>query len=195
MFADNADNTAEFLDDLARSPTSWPTRPTTSSASPTPATTRSRSLNDHEAELVTILQQTGRLSNDVADLLARQQAVRRRRARRRAATPSSSCTTSRNQVDPARRSACASTSRPSPRSIRIPVGDGTLMGAVKGVLGGQLCALIPCPGGPAATTPPASAAAVRPPPAAHRRRAAARRPDPAPASGDVGDLLRRVLGA
>ncbi len=38
-------------------------------------------LNDHEAELITILEQAGRLSNDVADLLLGQHGVRRRSAR------------------------------------------------------------------------------------------------------------------
>ena len=40
-------------------------------------------------------------------------------------------------------------------SIRIEVGDGTLMAAVKGVLGGEACGLLSCPG----TAAPGSAAA------------------------------------
>jgi hypothetical protein len=43
--------------------------------------------------------------------------------------------------------------------IRIDVGDGTLMAAVKGLLGTQVCDALPCAGGaaapPAAVPPPA----------------------------------------
>lgn len=40
---------------------------------------------------------------------------------------------------------------------RIPVGDGTVMAAVKGIMGGELCNVIPCAGGVPASAPPAPA--------------------------------------
>jgi hypothetical protein len=42
-------------------------------------------------------------------------------------------------------------------SIRIDVGDGTLMAAVKGVLGGEACGVLPCPGTAAPAPAPAAA--------------------------------------
>ena len=42
-------------------------------------------------------------------------------------------------------SGCASTSRPSPKRATSRSGDGTLMAAVKGILGGDLCDLPVCP--------------------------------------------------
>jgi hypothetical protein len=76
--------------------------------------------------------------------------------------------------------------------IRIRVGDGTLMGAVKGIIGNQLCALIPCTDGGtgaiASAAPPAPPAPTAPP-------AVTTPPAAGSDQGDLGDLIRRVLGA
>ena len=80
--------------------------------------------------------------------------------------------------------------------IRIDVGDGTLMAAVKGLLGGQVCGVVPCP--PAARQHLGLGlgqglrrrATPRRPRSSPRRRPA--RPPAAPTR--VTDLLRRVLG-
>ena len=73
--------------------------------------------------------------------------------------------------------------------VRIPVGDGTLMAAVKGILGGEICALIPC------QTGPGNDQAVAAPTTAGE----ATTSGPASASpsgdGDIADLVRRLLGA
>ena len=69
MFADNADNTAEFLDDLAKLSGQLADSADDILGLADAANAALPMLNDNEAELVTILQQAGRLSNDVADLL------------------------------------------------------------------------------------------------------------------------------
>ena len=78
-------------------------------------------------------------------------------------------------------------------SIRIDVGDGTLMAAVKGVLGGDACGVLPCPGTGAAattTTPPTGPTTSTPTPSLEL---------PLPLDGtssDSGlfDFLSKVLG-
>lgn len=116
-------------------------------------------LNEGEDELVDLLQQTGRLSNDVADLLEAN------RPFVDAAMNEGSRTLQvlfeeRGQVIPTvigLRSYLQSLSS----IIRIEVGDGTLMAAVKGILGGDLCGVLPCPGtGAPAQGPPAPAPTV-----------------------------------
>ena len=78
--------------------------------------------------------------------------------------------------------------------IRIDVGDGTLMAAVKGLLGAQVCGPLPCPGGPGTT--PAAAAKASAPPKTPPATVAPSTPAAATGSGNgVTDLLRRVLGA
>ena len=149
-------------------------------------------LNDHEAELIELLQQTGRLSNDVADLLLGHQpfvdallgsgsdAVQVLYDRRTQVIP---------VVIGLRQYLQTLT-----EVIRISVGDGTLMGAVKGVLGSELCAVIPCggPGNPAST----GATADAPPGGNPQSRGVALADEPLQrGEGDLSDLLQRVLGA
>jgi virulence factor Mce-like protein len=143
-------------------------------------------INDNEAALVTILQQTGRLSNDVADLLLHNQPFVD------AALGDGSQAlqvlySHRTQVVPLV-VGLREYLQTLTEVIRIKVGDGTLMGAVKGILGSQLCAVIPCGGAGAATS---GATAASPPPAAPPTTVA---PPIERSSGDLGDLLRRVLG-
>ena len=142
-------------------------------------------LNDHEAELVTILQQAGRLSNDVADLLLGNTAFVD------AALGDGSRAVQvlydrRTQVVPLviglRQYIQTLT-----EITRIDVGDGTLMGAVKAILGNQICLLIPC-GGPGNTADPqAGPSDLASSPSGP--------PEVRPHHGDLADLLQRVLGA
>ena len=149
VFADNADNTRQFLTDLAAlsdqlagsADDLLDLADAGNAALPT--------LNDNEAAVVDLLQQTGRLSNDVADLLEHN----------RPFVESSFVDGSRTlQVLTDRRDRVVPLViglrqylQTLASSVRIDAGDGTLMAAVKGVLGGQACPLLGCPGaGPAA---------------------------------------------
>jgi phospholipid/cholesterol/gamma-HCH transport system substrate-binding protein len=188
VFAENSDLTAEFLDDLAllsgqladSADDLVGIADTGNAALPV--------LNDGEADLVRILQQAGRLSNDVADLLLGNKAFVD------ASLGAGSATVDvlyrqRSQVVPLviglRQYLQTLT-----EVVRIPVGDGTLMAAVKGILGGEVCALIPCPGGPgndqAAAAPTGSALGAP---------TVGTIDGPSNEDGDLGDLVRRVLGA
>jgi phospholipid/cholesterol/gamma-HCH transport system substrate-binding protein len=155
-------------------------------------------LNDHEADLVTILQQTGRLSNDVADVLLNN------RPFVDASLGGGSKALQilydrRTQVVPlviALREYVQTLSE----VIRINVGDGTLMGAVKAVVGSQVCGVLPCPGGPGNTATAATAATNGTASGTTKATTGAPlllKPDQQPSSGSngVSDLLRRVLGA
>ena len=145
-------------------------------------------LNDHEADLVTILTQTGRLSNDVADLLLNNkpfvdaslsdgsQAVQILYDRRTQVVP---------LVIGLRQYIQTLTS-----VTRIPVGDGTLMAAVKGLLGTQVCVLAPCTG-----TTGGAALSTDGPPAGTAPDATSPTPREPVHRDDLSDLLRRVLGA
>ena len=148
-------------------------------------------LNDHEAELITILQQAGRLSNDVADLLL---------ATPPSSTPRSATAAAAVQVLYDRRTQVVPLViglrqyiQTLTEVIRIDVGDGTLMGAVKGILGNQICRPGPVRRCRATRPPPRPGRRPRRLPVRSRRGPArhARGPD----DGDLADLLRRVLGA
>lgn len=187
VFADNVDQTQQFLHDLALL-----SGQLASSADDLVGTAKAGNialpvLNDHEAELVTILQQTGRLSNDVADLLLGNQPF----VDAALGTGSNAVKVlydNRSQVVPLviglRQYIQTLT-----EVIRIPVGDGTLMAAVKGILGNQICLLIPC-GGAGNTAASTSVGASAPPSTG----AATTTTAPPSNQGDLGDLLRRVLG-
>jgi virulence factor Mce-like protein len=153
-------------------------------------------LNDHEADLVTILQQTGRLSNDVADLLLNNKPF---------VDAALDGGTKGLQVLYDRRTQVVPLViglrqyvQTLTEVIRIDVGDGTLMGAVKAILGGQVCGLLPCPGGAGNTAASASAAASAPgasPATSGAPLLLKPGAPPTTASNGVSDLLRRVLGA
>lgn len=154
-------------------------------------------LNDNEADLVAILQQTGRLSNDVADLLLNNKPF---------VDASLGSGTNAVQVLYDHRASVIPAViglrqyiQTLTEIIRIPVGDGTLMGAVKAILGGQVCPVVSCPGGPGNTPLSTTGAA----PAGTSLGATAPAASPhldtgklsSGADSDLGDLLRRVLGA
>jgi virulence factor Mce-like protein len=143
-------------------------------------------LNDNEAALVTILQQTGRLSNDVADLLLHNKPFVDA-ALGDGGKALDVLYSHRNQVVPLV-IGLREYLQTLTEVIRIKVGDGTLMGAVKAILGNQLCALIPCggAGNPQATSLTTGAQAGPAPPTTSVPQVER--------SGDLGDLLERVMG-
>jgi phospholipid/cholesterol/gamma-HCH transport system substrate-binding protein len=141
-------------------------------------------LNDHADDLTTILQQTGRLSADLADVLEHNQPFLD------AALGGGSKALQilydrRAQVVPlvvGLREYVQTLSE----IIRIDAGDGTLLAAVKGIFGGQVCGVLPCPTGPGNT--PASASTSPP---------TTKAPASAPAThhqNGLEALLRRLLG-
>jgi virulence factor Mce-like protein len=194
VFAAHNDDTAKFLRDLAALSGQLATSAGDLVGIADAGNEALPILNDHEADLVTILTQTGRLSNDVADLLLHNKpfvdaslgdgskAVQILYDRRTMVVP---------LVIGLREYLQSLT-----EILRIDVGDGTLMAAVKGLLGTQVCGLVPCTGdtgsaaaslgraptsAPASTTAPTTAPTVAPPGSAPQ--------------DDISDLLRRVLGA
>jgi phospholipid/cholesterol/gamma-HCH transport system substrate-binding protein len=188
VFAENAALTEEFLGDLARFSGQLADSADDLLGLADAGNLALPVLNDGEAELITILQQAGRLSNDVADLLLGNKAFVD------ASLGDGSATLDvlyrqRNQVVPLviglRQYVQTLT-----EVVRIPVGDGTLMGAVKGILGGEICLVIPCATGPGNTT--ASATIDAPAPAEGAPSLGGL--DPRSGDGDVSDILRRLLG-
>ena len=159
VFADNAGNTEQFLEDLAllsdelvrQADTLLEVADAGNAALPT--------LNDNEDDLVALLQQAGRLSNDVADLLEANEPFVR------ASFVEGSRTLQllydeRTQVIPLviglRQYVETLVS-----VVRIDAGDGTLMAAVKGLVGTQACDVLTCEGAEASVAgggPPSDAA-------------------------------------
>ena len=193
VFAENADLTAEFLEDLAAL-----SGQLADSADDVLGIADSGNLalpvlNDGEAALITILQQTGRLSNDVADLLiSNKPFVDASLGGGSAAVQA--LYDQRTQVVPLviglRQYLQTLT-----EVVRIEMGDGTLMGAVKAILGSEVCFILPCPGGtgnPQASIPAAGPARTAPP---EPGPLLGELDGPSAPDGDLGDLLRRVLGA
>ncbi len=158
VFADNAANTEQFLGDLAKISEELANQADTILEVADAANVALPTLNDNEDDLIALLEQAGRLSNDVADLLEANQPFVR------ASFVEGSRTLQllydqRTQVIPVvvgLRQYLETLSS----LIRIDVGNGTLMAAVKGLLGGDLCGPIPCQGAAAAD----AAGAVAPPP-------------------------------
>lgn len=166
LFADNAELTREFLDDLADLSGQLATSSEDLLATADAANVALPTINAGEDALVAILEQTGRLSNDLADLLENN----------RPFVSASLEDGSRSlQVLYDRRTqviplvvGLRQYVKTLALSLRVSVGDGSLMAAVKGVLGGDLCGVIPCPGVGAAAgsadTPPAPAPGALPGP-------------------------------
>jgi phospholipid/cholesterol/gamma-HCH transport system substrate-binding protein len=152
VFADNAANTEQFLGDLALLSDELADQAETILEIADSANTALPTLNENEEDLVDLLQQAGRLSNDVADLLESNQPFVE------SVMVEGSRTLQllydqRSQVIPlvvGLRQYVQTLSS----VIRIDVGDGTLMAAVKGLLGTQVCDALPCAGTNAAATPP-----------------------------------------
>jgi len=192
VFAENVDNTRQFLEDFAALSGELADDADDILALGDAANEALPVLNDREDQLVDLLQQTGRLSNDVADLL------RNNKPFVDAALGGGTDAVQllfeqRGQVIPLVTGLRQYVQTLS-EVIRIRVGDGTLMAAVKGLLGAQVCDFLPCLGGPGGNTLGAALPGVAPP-AATPGTPLLGGPDPPSAEGDIGDLLRRVLGA
>ena len=155
VFADNAANTEQFLQDLALLSEELAGQATTILEVADAANVALPTLNDNEDDLVALLQETSRLSSDVADLLEDNVPFVR------ASMIEGSRTLQvlydeRTDVIPLviglRQYIQTLTS-----VVRIPVGDGTLMAAVKGLLGTQACEVVECVGAEASASSPAPA--------------------------------------
>ncbi len=161
VFADNAANTEQFLSDLAQVSDELALQAETILEVADAANVALPTLNANEDDLIALLQQAGRLSNDVADLLEAN------RPFVRATMVEGSRTLQllyeqRSQVIPlvvGLRQYIQTLSS----VIRIDVGNGTLMAAVKGLLGGQLCDALPCAGAATADTGAAAGPPAPPP--------------------------------
>jgi phospholipid/cholesterol/gamma-HCH transport system substrate-binding protein len=147
VFADNAANTEQLLEDLALLSEELGGQATTILDLADAANVALPTLNENEDDLVALLQQTSRLSSDVADLLEAHVPFVQ------ASMVEGSRTLQllydeRTDVIPlvvGLRQYIETLSS----VVRIPVGDGTLMAAVKGLLGAQACEVpgVECDGG------------------------------------------------
>lgn len=151
LFADNADLTRQFLGDMAALSGQLAASADDLVGVADAGNVALPTLNDHEAELIDLLQQTGRLSNDVADLLENNQPFVQA-SLGDASRGVQLLYDRRDQVIPLV-IGLRQYLQTLASSIRIDAGDGTLMAAVKGVLGGELCGVVvTCPGGAATST-------------------------------------------
>ena len=144
MFAENADLTTEFLTDLAALSDQLAASAEDLVGIAEAGNVALPTLVEGEAELIDLLQQAGRLSNDVADLLEANPGFVEASFVDGSRTLQV-LTDQRDQVVPlvvGLRQYVQSLAS----IIRIDVGDGSLMAAVKGILGGELCTLVGCPG-------------------------------------------------
>ena len=189
VFADNAANTEQLLADLALLSEELAGQADTILGLADAANTALPTLNDNEDDLVALLQQTGRLSNDVADLLEANEPFVR------ASMIQGSRTLQllydeRTQVIPlvvGLRQYIETLAS----VVRIDVGNGTLMAAVKGLLGTQACEVVDCIG----TAPPAAAGPAPTPPLGPLDELVPDVDVPTGGSSDGGlaDLLGKVL--
>jgi phospholipid/cholesterol/gamma-HCH transport system substrate-binding protein len=166
MFADNAELTTEFLTDLAALSDQLAASADDLIGIAEAGNAVLPTLVESEAELIDLLQQAGRLSNDVADLLEANPGFVEASFVDGSRTLQV-LTDQRGQVVPlvvGLRQYLQSLAA----IIRIDVGDGSLMAAVKGILGGELCTVVGCPGAgetdpllpidpPSVTVPPITA--------------------------------------
>ncbi len=144
MFAENADLTTEFLTDLAALSDQLAASADDLVGIADAGNAVLPTLVEGEAELIDLLQQAGRLSNDVADLLEANPGFVEASFVDGSRTLQV-LTDQRGQVVPlvvGLRQYLQSLAA----IIRIDTGDGTLMAAVKGILGGELCTVVGCPG-------------------------------------------------
>ena len=156
LFADNADLTAQFLEDLAALSDQLAGSADDVLALADAANVALPTINENEDDLVDLLQQSGRLSSDLADLLEHNEAFVR--ASLGDGTRNVQVLFDhREQVIPLV-IGLRQYVQTLATATRIELGDGTLMAAVKGILGGDACVVLPCPG----TAPPAAGTAGAP---------------------------------
>lgn len=186
LFADNSDLTRRFLSDLADLSDQLAASADDLLGVADAGNVALPTLNANEEAIVDLLEQAGRLSNDVADLLENN------RDFVSASLGDGSRTVQllfdrRDDVIPLV-IGLRQYLQVFSETIRIDAGDGTLLAAVKVVLGGEVCTLISCPGlaAPGTTTAGPSTASVPPPV-----------PGPAPSSGGGGldDLIDNTIGS
>jgi phospholipid/cholesterol/gamma-HCH transport system substrate-binding protein len=182
VFADNAANTEQLLGDLAKLSDELAGQAETILEVADAANVALPTLNDNDDDLVALLEQAGRLSNDVADLLEANEPFVRSTMIEGSRTLQL-LYDERSQVIPlviGLRQYVQTLSS----VIRIDVGNGTLMAAVKGLLGGQLCDALPCQGAAAAPPPSTPPAPLLPPIDV---------PLVGPVTPSLSDLLEKVL--
>lgn len=165
VFADNAELTEQLLHDLALLSDELAVQAETILGLADAGNAALPTLNENEDDLVALLEQASRLSSDVADLLEANKGFVQ------ASMVEGSRTIQllydeRTQVIPLVHGLRQYIETLS-SVVRIPVGDGTLMAAVKGLLGGQACDVVECLGVDAtsgsAPLPPAPGGAPAPP--------------------------------
>jgi len=188
VFADNAANTEQFLSDLAKVSDELAEQADTILEVADAANVALPTLNENEDDLIALLEQTGRLSNDVADLLEANEPFVRASLIEGSRTLQA-LYDQRDEVVPLviglRQYVQTLASL-----VRIDVGNGTLMAAVKGLLGGDLCGALPCQGaasGPVSapeTAPTVPTAPLLPP---------IELPEVGPVTDSLSDLLTKVL--
>lgn len=144
MFAENADLTRQFLGHFAALSDQLALSADDLLALADAGNAALPTLTGNEDRVVELLQQTGRLSNDVADLLEGNQGFVQA-ALGDGTRALDVLYNQRDQVVPLVKG-LRDYVRIFAVSVRIEVGDGTLMAAVKGVLGGELCGVLPCAG-------------------------------------------------
>jgi phospholipid/cholesterol/gamma-HCH transport system substrate-binding protein len=151
LFADDAELTAEFLTDLAALSDQLAASAGDVVATADAANVALPTLVDGEDRIVELLQQSGRLSNDAADLLERHPDF-----------------VEASFVDGSRTLQLLFDQQGDvvplviglrqylqtlAAGVRIDAGDGTLLAAVKAVVGGELCTVLGCPGAGTAEGP------------------------------------------
>ncbi len=151
LFADDAELTAEFLTDLAALSDQLAVSAGDVVATADAANVALPTLVGGEDRIVELLQQSGRLSNDVADLLERHpdyvdaSFVDGSRALQVLFDQQSDVVPLVIGLRQYLQSLAA--------GVRIDAGDGTLLAAVKTVVGGELCTVVGCPGAGTADGP------------------------------------------
>ncbi len=179
VFAENAANTEQFLSDLALLSGELADQAESILQLADAANVALPTLDEGEDDVVALLEQTSRLSTDVADLLEANRPFVSSVFEEGSRTLQL-LYDERDQVVPlvvGLRQYVQSLAA----VIRIEVGDGTLMAAVKGLLGTQVCEAVPCAGAPA---PAAGLPPILPPLDV---------PVVGPAIEDLEDLLEKVL--
>ncbi|MDX6232476.1 MAG: phospholipid/cholesterol/gamma-HCH transport system substrate-binding protein, partial [Nocardioidaceae bacterium] len=112
-------------------------------------------INDNADDLTTLLDQTARLSGDLADILDANRGFLRKSVTE-GGKAIQVLSDDRDQLIPLV-IGLHQYAQTLAEVIRLEVGDGTLMAAVKGLLGGDACGVVPCP-----STAPSSAPATSP---------------------------------
>jgi phospholipid/cholesterol/gamma-HCH transport system substrate-binding protein len=146
-------------------------------------------LNARADELASLLDQTARLSGDLADVLDANRGFVRKSVTEGGKTIQL-LFDKRGKIVPLI-IGLRQYVQTLAEAVRIDVGDGTLMAAVKGLLGGDACGILPCPGtSTSAGAAGASAAPARAPAAIEPVAAIT----PLSGTGDLAQLLATVLG-